>query len=58
MSLQAMRLVVETLSDDERDRGSIIQTLNLVDANGVPVPPQWDVSSLPIHRDCGCIRER
>lgn len=58
LSLQAIRLVVETLGESDGTPGSLVQTLSLVDANGQRVPPQWCCDPLPKHPDCSCSQAR
>ena len=58
LSLQAIRLAVETLGELDGTSGSLVQTLSLVDADGQRVPPRWRSDPLPKHPDCSCSRER
>lgn len=53
LSLQAVRLVVETLSS-EATGDSLVQTLSFVDAEGQRCPPRWRVDALPKHPACRC----
>jgi hypothetical protein len=53
LSLQAVRLAVQTLSDPEAD-ASLIQTLSFVSEDGQRTPPNWRVDGLPKHPDCRC----
>lgn len=53
LSLQAVRLTVETLSGDQ-PLASLIQTLGYVDEEGRRCPPRWRVDPLPKHPDCKC----
>lgn len=53
LSLQAVRLAVETLSQDQAPV-SLIQTLAFVDEEGRRCPPRWRVDPLPKHPDCRC----
>lgn len=58
LSLQAMRLIVETLGESDGTPGSLVQTLSLVDANGQRIPPRWRCDPLPKHPDCSCSQGR
>ena len=53
LSLQAVRLAVETLSGDDTG-DSLVQVLSFVDEGDQPCLPRWQVDSLPLHPDCGC----
>lgn len=53
LSLQAVRLVVETLSGEGGD-GSVIQTLSFTADDGRRGPPRWRVDPLPKHPACRC----
>ena len=53
LSLQAVRLAVETLSQ-EQPPVSVIQTLAFVDERGRRCPPLWCVDPLPKHPECKC----
>lgn len=53
LSLQAVRLAVETLSNEKKNE-SLIQTLSFVDENDVRCPPRWRVDALPKHPKCTC----
>lgn len=53
LSLQAVRLVVETLSGEAAD-SSVVQTLSFVDEEGRRCPPRWRVDPLHKHRACRC----
>jgi hypothetical protein len=53
LSLQTVRLAVETLSKEEADP-SLVQTLSFVDEKGAPCPPSWRIDILPKHPDCSC----
>lgn len=55
LSLQAVRLVVQTLSE-EKPLISMIQTLGLVDEHGKQCLPRWSVDPLPKHPECKCRR--
>lgn len=53
VSLQAVRLAIETLSQDGPPV-SLIHTLRLVDASGRRAPPIWRVDALTKHPNCSC----
>ncbi|WP_265518720.1 ThiF family adenylyltransferase [Nitratireductor luteus] len=53
LSLQAVRLVVETLGGEEKV-SSEVQTLGFVDEDGKRCPPRWRVDDLPKHPKCTC----
>jgi len=53
LSLQAVRLVVETLSQ-KKVGDSLIQTLSFIDDKNHRCPPCWRVDMLPKHPKCGC----
>lgn len=53
LSLQAMRLVIDTFDSQGEERKSNVYTLNLTDA-GERIPPCWDVDPLPKDPDCSC----
>lgn len=53
LSLQAVRLAVETLSGEVTDC-SVVQTLSFVDDEGRRCPPKWRVDVLPKHLACQC----
>lgn len=55
LSLQAIRLVVQTLSE-QQPSSSVIQTLSLVDDEGQRCPPRWRIDHLQTHPECGCSR--
>lgn len=58
LSLQAVRLAVETLQRPDAERHSVVNTLSLVDDSGRSVPPRWRVDPLPPHAECTCWRRR
>jgi hypothetical protein len=49
--LEAVRMSLELIGANPV-AGSRIETLRLVDATGLRVPPSWRVEDLPIHPDC------
>lgn len=53
LSLQAVRLVVETLGTADGCRESVVQSLSLV-LNGRRLPPTWRVDTLPKAEGCSC----
>jgi len=53
LSLQAVRLAVETLANLADARSSRVFTLSLANDDG-RIPPQWDVKSLAKKPDCIC----
>jgi hypothetical protein len=53
LSLQAMRLIVQTVQDPSSASLSEIQTLSFV-SDGRRVPPVWRVNALPKFDDCSC----
>lgn len=56
LSLQAVRLIVETLNNTGGQISSTIETLSLVDDTGSPTPPTWKVDMLPVKPGCTCQR--
>ena len=55
LSLQAMRLVIDTLTGPDDDRKSTVLTLSLADA-GKRCLPRWQVDPLPKDPECSCGR--
>jgi hypothetical protein len=53
LSLQAMRLIVETLENTDGAGESLVHTLSLV-AGGKRTPPAWRVEALPKAKGCSC----
>lgn len=53
LSLQAMRLIVETLEHPDGAAESVVQTLSLV-TDGKRAPPAWRVDALPKAEECSC----
>ena len=53
LSLQAMRLIVETLENPDGTGESVVQTLSLV-TDGKRAPPAWRVDALPKAEGCSC----
>lgn len=53
LSLQAMRLTVRTLNDQDIARTSIVFTLSLASDEG-PTAPRWDASALARQPGCTC----
>lgn len=54
LSLQAVRLVVQTLQDGGAGSVSLVQTLALVDTHGQPVLPTWSQSTFAKSPACSC----
>jgi hypothetical protein len=54
LSLQTMRLVVDTLSEAEKKDSSLVQTLSFTDGAGRRSMPRWHVDALPVHPRCTC----
>lgn len=53
LSLQAMRLIVETPENPDGAAESVVHTLSLV-ADGKRIPPAWRVDVLPKAEGCSC----
>lgn len=53
LSLQAMRLIVETFTKPDKAQESVVQTLNLV-ADGRQIPPSWHIHELQKEEECSC----
>lgn len=53
LSLQAIRLAVETLTQQKR-RSSVVHTLSFTDDAGSCRTPEWKVDELPKHASCTC----
>lgn len=53
LSLQAVKLAVETLSSDTA-ASSVVQTLSFVDEEGRRCLPKWRMDPLPKHPACRC----
>lgn len=53
LSLQAARLIIETLENPEAAQESVVQTLSLT-ADGHPTPPAWRIDLLPKMDGCSC----
>jgi hypothetical protein len=54
LSLQAARIVVDTLSDPDGAKDSVIQTLSFVNEEGQKSPPGWKTKPLPAYPECSC----
>jgi len=54
LSLQAVRLAVQTLQEAATSSASLVQTLSLADAQGQPVLPAWTQSELAKSPACSC----
>lgn len=54
LSLQAVRLAVQTLQDPQAASGSLVQTLSLVDEHGGRIAPSWRESALGKAPACSC----
>jgi hypothetical protein len=57
LSLEAMRLLVDTLSSPAESEGSVVHTLSLVQG-GRRAPPSWRVEELPKIPRCSCNSRR
>lgn len=53
LSLQAMRLIVDTLENPDDSSQSVIYTLSLTQ-DGKRIPPKWCVKELPKTQGCSC----
>lgn len=53
LSLEAVRYVVETLTNPNEVHESVVRTLSLW-GNGKRIPPTWRVASLPKQDGCSC----
>lgn len=53
LSLQAMRMIIQTIDDPAGAAESFVLTLRLADDNG-PIPPQWAGKALPAKPECTC----
>ena len=53
LSLQAIRLIVDTLENPEPSHASVVYTLSLV-SDGQRIPPEWRVDQLPKTEGCSC----
>lgn len=54
LSLQAVRLALETLENPHGASTSLVQTLSLVDDDGRRIPPAWRVDPIPKAPSCSC----
>jgi len=54
LSLQAVRLAIDTLRDPLTATESLVQVLSFVDAQGQRVPPLWSQNVLPKSAQCPC----
>lgn len=54
LSLQAVRLAIETLRDPQAATHSLVQVLSLVDPQGRRTLPSWSQSVLPKSAACSC----
>lgn len=57
LSLQAMRLIVDTLENPDASGLSVIYTLSLTQ-DGKRIPPSWCVKELPKAQGCSCAIRR
>lgn len=57
LSMQAVRLIVQTLQSPQAASGSLVQTLSLVDEHGARIPPSWRESALSKAPACSCNRQ-
>lgn len=54
LSLQAVRLAIDTLREPLAATESLVQVLSLVDAQGQRIPPLWTQNVLPKSAQCRC----
>lgn len=54
LSLQAVRMAIETLRDPQSATHSLVQVLSLVDPQGQRTLPSWSQSVLPKSAACSC----
>lgn len=52
IALETVRLTVDVLAGNQL--GSVVETLELVDADGARIPPRWRTAPLDRHTDCRC----
>jgi hypothetical protein len=55
LSLEGIRMAVETLERADESLPSVVHTLRLRDVSGRRVPPQWTSTPLPRHEKCQCV---
>lgn len=58
LSLQAIRVAVESLSVEKSRLEPMVYTLAMRDSCGSIIPPTWETSAFPPHPKCPCIHQR